>query len=1393
MMTYWTAWKRRVFSIALAAVMLLSLLPLSAFAASADVSVAWEPGAVAEGGTGTVELTAELNEESGITSAVVYIQLTEAEKDALTTESFVDGVSLHTSNDPDLPEPSAEQQPPAGDEPIEEPRIPTEPEGPETPVVPGGETDSEPDSDTADKPDGGISDEPGTGAGDDSSGQSTGEPGGDSTGGENIGESDKTGGQLTGETADPTPETSTKPSEETAEVTDGEDAADQPGTETMEASLLLNDAGTWTLCVELSRESPQVTQELAFALRGDNPEKIDVTPNDIRVDYTPAADETGAALSIDIDTAPLSLKAEGPTGVAVEENVIGAELDTLTLAENAVTLDDFAFTFALQYPAEGQGPYGFTLTLPDGVSLPETTEQTVKIVLDEDCAGADAELTDTAAEGQTLTFTLALDDGADDAGNAAAQVVDTIIETFSQPMGVTGRLCFTGSAFAVDYNTLFGAGSGGDRAITLDLTDSQDQTAGQDLTATVTLAPPETEAAYTQGELTSCTQTVNWYDNNSADRPDLYPSISYTITGTDGTTVESGTLNETTLTRLGFTGWPIKQTTGGLAIDLPDTLYGPADSYGNKQEYNVDWTVTPPELPGYILEVTEDGVWNYTRTQDFTFTLEMKRGAAGALDKDEVMALLGQFVLAGQTNQTGTEPADLPRTEFSALADLTITSGGGDTYTVTIPGLPAYQTGTGRPLVYWVTEKGTGEDGEADGQIAAGDLMDTAGAGLLPEDDDWFAVAYSNAGVDDAGGSTESAYSGGRLILTLTGETGYRATKVWLDDGNAESRPKAEFVLWRYVADTGYDRASQVRESDVGLSGSDFVSAFDEDLDFTSDEDENGHDTFTIEFKNDGEPLVLPKYNQDGSRYIYAAREYLGDDGTGHYEQVFGMVDEATDTVTEEPLPAGADSDNGSRKAGDTFVYDGGVLSNRLTEDTTVRVTKRWDAAAYQADFADVSVTFTLQQRVKSTASDASDDGGGETDAPAQEPEWTDTERDGQPVTLTLKDFSAEQMSDSGSVTVPAYDGEGRLLEYRWVETTVTKGGEKVQISDENDDGSVTFTLDQQPNEGGDPQTVTYRSTAETVNNSTTVTNRVKDDVDFALKKVWKDKDGNEITDPEKKDDITLNIYQTLSGTEFDFTAPFVQVKIPTTGDPYLVDKDGEKIESAADGVTISTDAAAFNEANSLKETDWAAVVEDLPKYDEGGHLYHYLVLEDSSFDEAGHVPTFENAYYPGTGDYSSVVINAPGEGIRIMVQKNWIDDGDELHREPVTLQAYYKGVNGEPAAIDEPITVTDEDGTWVEFITLEVPEEEDEKIDLRKIYLVETQVGDHSVKHGAGEDSIPSLEDWETGVYTTSDGAERHIFEVTTDNHRYQVTYDAVFPGDNDAPNSFPNGVEAM
>ena len=1413
MMTYWTAWKRRVFSIALAAAMLLSLLPLSAFAASADVSVAWEPGAVAEDGTGTVELTAKLNEESGITSAVVYIQLTEAEKNALTTQDteLAPGVSLHEPG-------SALPQPPAGDESIEEPQIPTEPvedpdiegqdtptetedpdseepntgdpntptepEGPETPVVPGGETDSEPDSDTDDKPDGGISDEPGTGAGDDSSGQSTGEPGGDSTGGENIGESDKTGGQLAGETADPTPETSTKPSEETAEVTDGEDAADQPGTETMEASLLLNDAGTWTLCVELIQERLRVTQELAFALGGDNPEKIDVTPNDIRVDYTPAVDETGAPLNIDIDTAPLSLKTEGPTGVLVEENAIDAETDTLTLAENAETLADFAFTFALQYPADGQGPYGFTLTLPDGVSLPETTEQTVEIVLDEDCAGADAELTITAAEGQTLTFTLALDNGADDAGNAAAQVVDTIIETFSQPMGVTGRLCFTGSAFAVDYNTLFGAGSGGDRAITLAA--GQDQTAGQDLTASVTLAPPDTEAAYTQGELTSRAQTVNWYDNNSADRPDLYPTISYIITGTDGTTVESGTLNETTLKRLGFKGWPIETTTDGLAIVLPDTLLSAEkDAYGNPTAtYNVDWTITPPELPGYILEVTEDGAWNYTRTQDFTFTLEMKRGAADALDKDEVMALLGQFVLTGQTNQTGTAPTVLPRTEFSALEDLTITSGGGDTYTVTIPGLPAYQTGSGYPLVYWVTEKGTGEGGEANDKITAGDLLDTAGEGLLPEDDDWFAVAYSNAGVDDAGGSTESAYSGGRLILTLTGETGYRATKVWLDDGTTE-RPTAEFVLWRYVADTGYDRASQVRESDVGLIGSDFVSAFDNE--FGTDPDTNDPDTFTIEFKNDGEPLVLPKYNQDGSRYIYAAREYLGDDGTGHYEQVFGMVDEATDTVTETELPEGADSDNGSRKAGDTFVYNGGVLSNRLTEDTTVRVTKRWDAAAYQADFADVSVTFTLQQRVKS---DASDDGSGETDTSATETEWTDTMKDGEPVTLTLEDFSAEQMSDSGSVTVPAYDGEGRLLEYRWVETTVTKGTETAEPVEH--DGSVTFTLNQQPDEGGDPQQVTYRSTAETVDNSTTVTNRVEDDVDFALKKVWKERgeEGELVDCAAPKADITLNIYQTLSGTEFDFTEPFVQVFVPKDGtDPYLVDESGEQIDSAADGVTISTDAAAFNEANSLKETDWAAIVENLPKYDKGGHLYHYLVLEDSSFDKTGYVPTFENAYYSGTGDYSSVVINAPGEGDRIMVQKNWIDDGDELHREPVTLQAYYEK-DGVPTEIGGPITVTDEDGTWVEFITLEVPDD----VTLEQVYLVETQVGNHSVKHGAVENSIPSLSDWEAGSYTGSgDGGESHIFEVTTDNHRYQVTYDAVFPGDNDAPNSFPNGVEAM
>ena len=71
----------------------------------------------------------------------------------------------------------------------------------------------------------------------------------------------------------------------------------------------------------------------------------------------------------------------------------------------------------------------------------------------------------------------------------------------------------------------------------------------------------------------------------------------------------------------------------------------------------------------------------------------------------------------------------------------------------------------------------------------------------------------------------------------------------------------------------------------------------------TSEQAQDGEaEIITIEFTDqEGQALELPKYNPDGARYLYGAREYLT--GGSHYEQVFGQVGE-DGSVTGDKVPA---------------------------------------------------------------------------------------------------------------------------------------------------------------------------------------------------------------------------------------------------------------------------------------------------------------------------------------------------------------------------------------------------------------------------------------------------------------------------------------------------------
>ena len=282
--------------------------------------------------------------------------------------------------------------------------------------------------------------------------------------------------------------------------------------------------------------------------------------------------------------------------------------------------------------------------------------------------------------------------------------------------------------------------------------------------------------------------------------------------------------------------------------------------------------------------------------------------------------------------------------------------------------------------------------------------------------------------------------------------------------------------------------------------------------------------------------------------------------------------------------------------------------------------------------------------------------------------------------------------------------------------------------------------------------------------------------------------------------EVVIGIYQTPVGTDFNFESPYVKVTIQKNGtiliDP--VSSNGEEDED--DQIGVSTDDKEISDFNSENSSsnDWNAIIKNLPKYDETGHLYSYIAIEDKNADDFG--ASYVKGYYDATGDYSTVITNQPGEATYIMVQKNWIDDGDLKHREPVELGLYYANSDDELMPVldenNKPVTgkLDGMDGSWTSVIGFTLPENDNvEKVDIKDIYIVEHKVGDSVVNYGGTVESgnnIPDIYEWSDGHYSVNDGDvwSSHIFDVTTDNHRYQVSYEK----QTDSP-SVPKGIDAL
>lgn len=997
------------------------------------------------------------------------------------------------------------------------------------------------------------------------------------------------------------------------------------------------------------------------------------------------------------------------------------EKTNVPIADGKAVVPDMAFTLIATLLEEGftkAQTVMFNLTLPEGLSLPEGQ---LRVENGEILAGntAVAELSGLPADAQVelpddpngVSFTVTRTDEMDQA-----------LDEMKLELKVMGGALVCDEAL---YNNT------ATPVVSLTAQATNDDEPSKILTAQTKLNIVPEEPSVDVSAWGNLTKDIYWCDNNGegGKRPanaDIRPTLYFTIEGGEKVKLDLSTMAQVGLTKMPGFDW----NGNSFTVEVP-TEISIDNGYGQVTTKAVQWEMEAPQFEGYeFVEINADNQdqypaagdkfgWYYLLTDDFSFTINLRMGDAQAPILAQVRDLLKNFEFHwqyGSTNQTVT---------FAQLEEDDHFSYDPDTGTVSVPGIWKYNV-DGSPISFWIDEN---DDLSVSMSIPSEDA-----AGLL-EGDDTFLITYSNAGVPNSASVTDRVYSGGQLNLTRTGTTGYTATKEWLDEDNSV-RPTATFTLWRYREGVGFGTAAQVRDSSGQL------------LIATISSDNSGEDTYTITFTENGAPVELPKYDQDGYAYVYVVREELtyGASGVDRYEQVFGKVTEDEDgTVTvADTLPEGE-----TRTAGNTFLYNDGTLSNRLTGTVSVSATKTWKAAAYQADFEDVAVELMLQQKP------AGNSGG-----------WTTAQRNGAPITAVLYNFYAESMSNTAQSSVPQYDALGRELVYRWVETAVYQGEAIEALSDDASSAEIQAALGQsdkievdadgrfeleQAMEGEEKaQTVGYVSETETNGNSTTIENSLTDTIDYRVKKVWND--GNGEIDPPT--DITIQIYQTTNGGQGDLDDPYVSFQIKTDGRITVVTDplpDGVQVEDLEDGA------------------EWDAVVKDLPKYDAEGRLYEYILLEAGGEDNW--FPTYETVRDPETGDYETRVINGPGTGERIFVRKVWVDDGDVLHREPVTFGVYYASNGDEHKAGEEvldsnsnPVTLTLQDGVWHDFIYLP------QGVNAEDVYVMETTMGDAKVKYNKANGTIPTEDELLAGSVTV-DGEEK-IFEAATQNHRYQVTY---------------------
>ena len=830
-----------------------------------------------------------------------------------------------------------------------------------------------------------------------------------------------------------------------------------------------------------------------------------------------------------------------------------------------------------------------------------------------------------------------------------------------------------------------------------------------------------------EGETKTLPQNVHWRDNNDRSERPTSPQefaggvcLQFYI-GDEAPEGDSGWTDLTTETmgRLGLTEeTPPKVTTSSakenaswqLTAQVPGEIqYGGGEE--GVLEAKVQWRILPPEannvpkLPDYYLHQPDnDEGWYYLKKQEVTFNIDFRDAVYDEkITAEEVKQLIEKhFVLY-------TQPGADPDTEVKWNEIDWEVEGSNGNFTLKLENA-VYYTINNEVVHYYL-------------------LANSEMGGTIPINEDWpgndqgdsYRIEYDNHDNPNVGTVTDKVYSGGTLVLTREGTVEYNATKIWITPENRkENRPDGYFELYRYTYPGGsYQTAAPVH----GVETVPFAGVQDDGK---------------VVFKStDGSELELPKYDPEGNRYVYVMKEVLTDTGEDKdsYEQIFGKVSSDGEVVadSDQGPPEDVREGNWERESNDNFVYNGGTITNRIDEQKTVSVTKEWDASSFQAELDELDVVMTLQGRVMGKTS---------------ENEWEDIlDEEGNPQTVTLSDFSAVNSSQTYTTSVSKYNADGEEMEYRFVETGISYKGQKVELTEKIDEDGTPIRTFELTNEAGNA--VAFISKEEVSTDGTRkVVNSIQDEISYTIDKVW---------EVEPRGTVQFALYQQGQG------------QVNTYVGTVTLDGESDTGEQTGDwkGINDTTKAVLTVGEKTYdviykvtKDNFEELVIEGLPRYDEHGYSYEYIIVE---MPGEGFAADYETTI-DENGNYTTIVTNAPGEGHRILVRKRWIDNSDVQHREPVEISVYYQKGDTKNLESDYLGSVilggTDENGNtkpWYDYFGFG-----DDKLDLApgeeyevsKVYIRETKMGTHEV------------------VLSNAREDGSFVDRVEADNHTYEVTY---------------------